>query len=279
MRWHRQNHGFPWKIPAAGKLKGQIMTLKTHQFPYGSDNYGLLLHSDETGLTACVDAGDADATRAALAETGWGLTHIFITHHHADHTEGLADLKTTYNATVLGPKIDSAVSNLYDMQLGDGDHFEFAGRRFDVLTTPGHTLDMINFYSADDQLICTGDTLFVLGCGRIFEGDAAMMWASLEKLMALPDDTIVYCSHEYTLANARFAVTIDPDNTALAERQAAFETLRENNLPTVPTRMDLEKATNPFLRASDPAIRAHLAMTDASDADVFAEIRRRKDNF
>jgi hydroxyacylglutathione hydrolase len=255
------------------------MTLKTHQFPYGSDNYGLLLHSDETGLTACVDAGDADATRAALAETGWGLTHIFITHHHADHTEGLADLKTAYNATVLGPKIDSAVSNLYDMQLGDGDHFEFAGRRFDVLTTPGHTLDMINFYSADDQLICTGDTLFVLGCGRIFEGDAAMMWSSLEKLMTLPDDTIVYCSHEYTLANARFAVTIDPDNTALAERQAAFETLRENNLPTVPTRIDLEKATNPFLRASDPAIRAHLAMSDASDADVFAEIRRRKDNF
>ena len=255
------------------------MTLQTHQFPYGSDNYGLLLHCDDTGHTACVDAGDTEATQAALAETGWGLTHIFITHHHADHTEGLADLKTAYNATVLGPKIDSAVSNLYDTQLGDGDHFEFAGRRIDVLATPGHTLDMINFYSADDQLICTGDTLFVLGCGRIFEGDAAIMWASLEKLMALPDDTIVYCSHEYTLANARFAVTIDPDNTALAERQIAFETLRENNLPTVPTRMDLEKATNPFLRASDPAIRAHLAMTDASDADVFTEIRRRKDNF
>ena len=138
---------------------------------------------------------------------------------------------------------------------------------------------MINFYSADDKIVCTGDTLFVLGCGRIFEGDAPMMWSSLEKLMALPDDTIVYCSHEYTLANAQFAVTVDPGNAALAERQAAFESLRENGLPTVPTRIDLEKATNPFLRTSDPLIRAHLAMTDATDAEVFAEIRRRKDNF
>ena len=133
---------------------------------------------------------------------------------------------------------------------------------------------MINFYSADDKIVCTGDTLFVLGCGRIFEGDAPMMWSGLEKLMALPDDTIVYCSHEYTLANAQFAVTVDPGNAALAERQAAFESLRENGLPTVPTRIDLEKATNPFLRASDPSIRAHLAMTDATDAEVFAEIRR-----
>jgi hydroxyacylglutathione hydrolase len=255
------------------------MTLQTHQFSYGSDNYGLLLHCRETGQTACVDAGDADVTRAALAETGWRLTHIFITHHHGDHTDGLANLKEVYNATVLGPKIDSAVSKLYDTHLSDGDHFEFAGRRIDVLGTPGHTLDMLNFYIADDQIVCTGDTLFVLGCGRIFEGNAPMMWAGLEKLMALPDDTIVYCSHEYTLANARFAVTIDPENVALAERQAAFEALRKNNLPTVPTRIDLEKATNPFLRASDPKIRAHLEMPDANDADVFAEIRRRKDNF
>ena len=255
------------------------MTLQTHQFPYGSDNYGLLLYCQDTGQTACVDAGDTEATQAAIAETGWGLTHIFITHHHADHTDGLAELKSAYNATVLGPKIGSTVSNLYDTQLSDGDHFKFAGRRIDVLATPGHTLDMINFYSADDQIVCTGDTLFVLGCGRIFEGDAPMMWSSLEKLMALPDDTVVYCSHEYTLANARFAVTIDPDNKALAERRSAFEALRKNGLPTVPTRIDLEKATNPFLRASDPSIRKHLGMTDATDVEVFTEIRQRKDNF
>ena len=255
------------------------MTLQTHQFPYGSDNYGLLLYCQDTGQTACVDAGDTKATQAAIAETGWGLTHIFITHHHADHTDGLAELKSAYNATVLGPKIGSTVSNLYDTQLSDGDHFKFAGRRIDVLATPGHTLDMINFYSADDQIVCTGDTLFVLGCGRIFEGDAPMMWSSLEKLMALPDDTVVYCSHEYTLANASFAVTIDPDNKALAERRLAFEALRENGLPTVPTRIDLEKATNPFLRASDPSIRKHLGMTDATDVEVFTEIRQRKDNF
>ena len=255
------------------------MTLQTHQFPYGSDNYGLLLHCNDTGNTACVDAGDAEATQAALAETGWELTHIFITHHHPDHTDGLAVLKSKHNAIVFGPKIDSAVSNLYDMRIGDGDQFEFAGRHIDVLATPGHTLDMINFYSADDQIVCAGDTLFVLGCGRLLEGDAPMMWSSLEKLMALPDDTVVYCSHEYTLANATFALTIDPDNTALAERQSAFEALRENGLPTVPTRIDLEKATNPFLRASDPSIRAHLEMTDATDVEVFTEIRQRKDNF
>jgi len=255
------------------------MTMQTHQFPYGSDNYGLLLHCTESGETACVDAGDATATKAALATTGWQLTHIFITHHHDDHTAGLASLKADHGAVVLGPKVDSAVSHLYDTQLGDNDHFTFAGRRIDVMATPGHTLDMINFYIAAEKIVCTGDTLFVLGCGRIFEGDAAMMWAGLEKLRRLPDDTVVYCSHEYTLANASFAVTIDPQNAALAERQDAFQKLRDNDMPTVPTRIDLEKATNPFLRAADPSIRAHLAMADATDAEVFAEIRRRKDNF
>ena len=255
------------------------MTLKTHQFPYGSDNYGLLLHSDETGLTACVDAGDADATRAALAETGWALTHIFITHHHADHTEGLADLKTAYNATVLGPKIDSAVSNLYDMQLGDGDHFEFAGRRFDVLTTPGHTLDMINFYSADDQLICTGDTLFVLGCGRIFEGNAAMMWTSLEKLMALPDETAVYCAHEYTQANAAFAITVEPDNEALRQRVEDIARLREQGIPTVPTSIGLERQTNPFVRPQSTNLQQTIDRVGSDPVAIFAETRKRKDNF
>lgn len=255
------------------------MTIQTHQFLYGSDNYGLLLHCPKTNLTACVDAGDAVATHAALRETGWRLSHIFITHHHGDHTDGLESLKSSYDAKVYGPKIDSAVSKLYDTLLGDGDQFEFAGRQINVLATPGHTLDMINFYSPSDKIVCTGDTLFVLGCGRIFEGNAPMMWAGLQKLMKLPDETLVYCSHEYTLANARFAVTIDPNNVALAKRLAAFETLRNSDMPTIPTRIDLEKATNPFLRPSDPGIRANLSMANASDAEVFAEIRRRKDNF
>jgi hydroxyacylglutathione hydrolase len=255
------------------------MTLNTHQFLYGNDNYGLLLHCNKTGQTACVDAGDAIATKEALITTGWALTHIFITHHHSDHTEGLASLKTDYNAIVFGPKVSSTASSLYDVHLDDHDHFEFAGRQIEVLATPGHTLDMINFYSPSDNIVCTGDTLFVLGCGRIFEGNTKMMWASLEKLMALPDNTEVYCSHEYTITNANFAVTIDPTNARLANRQAKFQKLRANNVPTVPTRMDLEKATNPFLRAGDPSIRAHLAMEGATNAEVFAEVRRRKDNF
>lgn len=257
----------------------EIMTLKTHQFPYDSDNYGLLLHCSKTGLTACVDAGSAAATDGALAKAGWALSHIFITHHHGDHTADLALLKAKYNASVLGPAVDSRVSDLYDVRLGDGDHFEFAGRQVKVIATPGHTLDMINFYFPSEAIACTGDTLFVMGCGRIFEGDAAMMWASLEKLLELPDDTTIYCSHEYTLANAAFARSVDPENAALTARQGEIEKLRDKGLPTVPTRMDIEKATNPFLRAHDTSIREHLGMKHASNAEVFAEIRKRKDNF
>ena len=255
------------------------MTFQTHQFPYGDDNYGLLMHCTESGLTACVDAGDAGATEAALAETGWRLTHIFITHHHGDHTAGLDNLKERHDASILGPTTDSAVSSLYDIRLSDGDEFEFAGRKVVVIATPGHTLDMLNFYIPEEDIVCTGDTLFVMGCGRIFEGDSDMMWASLEKLLALPDHTVIYCSHEYTLANANFARSVDPDNTSLAARQGAVIELRDNDLPTVPTRLDLEKATNPFLRVDNAKIRAHLGMEQASNAEVFAEIRRRKDNF
>jgi hydroxyacylglutathione hydrolase len=255
------------------------MTFQTHQFPYGNDNYGLLLHCTESGLTACVDAGDAGAVEAALTEMNWHLSHVFVTHHHDDHTAGLADLKQRHNVSVLGPMTDSAASALYDIRLTDGDEFEFSGRNVRVIATPGHTLDMLNFYIPAEEIVCTGDTLFVMGCGRIFEGNADMMWASLEKLLGLPDQTVIYCSHEYTLANATFARSVDPDNASLAAREGAVIELRDNGLPTVPTRLDLEKATNPFLRVDNAEIRAHLGMEQASNAEVFAEIRRRKDNF
>ena len=250
------------------------MQLAIHQFGYNDDNYGVLLHDAERGETALVDAGDATAAKAALAEAGWSLTQIWITHHHGDHTAGLAALAGD-GVAVFGPcgveQVDTIVAG--------GDSFAFAGRKVEVIATPGHTLDMLNFYLPAEKLVFTGDTLFAMGCGRLFEGDAPMMWNSLEKLMALPDDTVVYCAHEYTAANARFALSVDPANEALQRRAAAVDELRAIGQPTVPTMMALEKATNPFLRAGDPAIRAHLGMDSDSDAAVFGEIRARKDCF
>lgn len=251
------------------------MALEIYQFGYNQDNYGVLLHDSDSGATAMVDAGDAGAARAALTATGWTLTQIWITHHHGDHTAGLSDIAAETGAVTYGPPGVPGIDNA----LAEGDSFVFAGRQVDVLATPGHTLDMLNFHLASEKLAFTGDTLFAMGCGRLFEGDAEMMWASLTKLLALADDTIIYCSHEYTAANAAFALSVDPDNQALQRRAEAVAELRAAGHPTVPTIMALEKETNPFLRPGDPAIRARLGMDAAADSAVFAEIRRRKDNF
>lgn len=248
-------------------------------FPYGSDNYGALVHDPETGQTAMIDAGDAAAGLDALARTGWTLSHLLITHHHGDHTAGLAEIKAATGCIVIGPRpVSQPIAGL-DAQVGDGDLIEFAKDEVRVIATPGHTTDMINFYFASEDVVFTGDTLFTLGCGRIFEGTAPMMWESLSKLAALPPETAVYGSHEYTLANAAFAETIEPDNTALQARIAEVGALRAAGRPTVPSTIRQELATNPFLRASNPDIRRHLGLEDASDAEVFAEIRRRKDRF
>ena len=256
-----------------------MASLEIFQFAYNADNYGVLLHCPDSGDTACIDAGDASATEAALAQTGWSLTHLFITHHHGDHTAGLSALKAAHNAHVIGPPPRSAPISGIDSTVWDGDSFDFATHQVQVIATPGHTLDMINFYLPDEKIVFTGDTLFALGCGRVFEGSFDMMWDSLEKLLALPDDTIIYCSHEYTKANADFAITVDPDNDALGKRRAHIIEQRTKNIATVPTMMSVEKATNPFMRPDDPAIRAQLGMENASNKDVFGEIRRRKDAF
>ncbi len=253
--------------------------LEIHQFPYGDDNYGVLLHCHNSGETAMVDAGDADAGEEALARTGWSLSQIWITHHHGDHTAGLAALKAAHNAHVIGPATGKKPVAGVNQQVDESAHFAFASREVRVLTTPGHTLDMTNFYLPSEKLVFTGDTLFAMGCGRLFEGNAPMMWASLNKLMALPDDTTIYCSHEYTVENATFALSVDPNNQTLIDRAQQVTDLRIAGEPTVPTIMSLEKATNPFLRAGDPDIRSILEMPNDSDAAVFAEIRRRKDNF
>ena len=247
-----------------------------HQFSCRSDNFGVLVHSPETGETASIDAPDAGAVRAALSQRGWKLSHIIVTHHHMDHVEGIGELKAETGCTVIGPA-NPAIPAV-DRTVGDGDRFEFAGENIEVIATPGHTLDMLNYHFTDSGVVFTGDTLFALGCGRVFEGSAEQMWNSLQKLAALPSETKIYCGHEYTLANGRFALTVDGENPKLQARMKKIEKLRSDGEPTLPTEMAIELETNPFLRAADPQIRKNLGMESASDAEVFAEIRKRKDN-
>ena len=253
--------------------------LDIHQYPYGSDNYGVLLRDVNTGKTAAVDAGDADALLAALQVKSWQLDELWITHHHGDHTAGLTQVKQETGCFVRGPVERSAAIYGLDEHLDDGDTFQLGDQEVVVLHTPGHTTDMINFHLPEEAVVFTGDTLFAMGCGRIFEGDAKMMWQSLRPFLALPEATQLYCGHEYTLANATFALSIDPDNSDLQARAKHVESLRENGEPTLPSRLGDEFQTNPFLRPNDPAIRRLLGMENATDAEVFAEIRRRKDNF
>ena len=252
--------------------------LEFHQFPCLSDNYCVLVHDPASGDTAAIDAPDADALRIALADKGWSLTHILVTHHHFDHTQGIADLKIETGCKVIGPADEASKIPTLDETVNNGDSFDFGGDLVHVISTPGHTLGMVNFHFSNSGVVFTGDTLFSLGCGRIFEGDQAMMWDSLTRLMELPASTIVYCGHEYTQANAEFSLTIDPDNPALVARAAEIAELRKSGQPTIPTTIGQELETNPFLRAADPKIRSNLGMENASDAEVFGEIRTRKDN-
>ncbi|WP_242218730.1 hydroxyacylglutathione hydrolase [Shinella zoogloeoides] len=251
--------------------------LEIELFACRSDNFGVLLHDPETGATASIDAPEEKPILDALARRGWTLSHIFTTHHHGDHVDANLALKKRFGATIIGPARESIPG--IDRKVDGGDSFDFAGRRVEVIATPGHTRGHICFHLPEEKLLFAADTLFALGCGRLFEGTPADMWASLSKLAALPDDTIVYFGHEYTLSNARFAVTVDPQNAALAKRADDIEAQRAKGGFTAPTTIGLEKATNPFLRAADPAIRRHLGIERAGDAEVFAEIRGRKDRF
>lgn len=253
--------------------------LEVVQFPCRSDNFGVLLHDAKTGQTATIDAPELKPIVGLLEARGWTLTHIFTTHHHVDHVEANLELKARYNCVIIGPETEAGRIPGLDKTYKGGDHFDFSGHRVTVIDCPGHTLGGISLYVASEKLLFAADTLFALGCGRLLEGSPAQMWNSLSKLMKLPDDTQVYCGHEYTLSNAKFALTIDPDNEALVVRVMEIEQLRADNKPTLPTTMALEKATNPFLRASDGNIRAQLKMAGATDGEVFAEIRRRKDVF
>lgn len=253
--------------------------LQVHQFPCLNDNYGFLAHDPETGATAVIDTPEVAPINAALAERGWQLTHIWNTHHHFDHAGGNETLKTQWQAQVVGAGHDADRIPGIDVRVQDGDVIALGALNATVIEVPGHTSGHIAYYFADAGVAFVGDTLFALGCGRLFEGTPAQMWDSLNKLMALPDTTTVYCAHEYTQSNARFAVTVDPSNDALSARVVEIDRLRAQGQPTVPTTIGLEKATNPFLRAQQPALAAALDLPDADPVTVFAETRRRKDQF
>ncbi|MBS8261857.1 hydroxyacylglutathione hydrolase [Roseibium polysiphoniae] len=253
--------------------------VEIRQFPCLSDNFGVLIHDPDSGTTIAIDVPDAAPYLAVLDETGWKLSHILITHHHWDHVQGLSELKEKTDAHVIGPERSRQKISGMDATVEDGDKVLTGPFEALAMSTPGHTLDQISWYYPALKFAHTGDTLFSLGCGRLFEGDAEMMWASLDKLKRiLPEETVIYCGHEYTQSNAKFALTIDPDNTDLLDRANEVEALRANGKPTLPTTMAQELATNPFLRADEPSLKAALGMADASDANVFAEIRTRKDN-
>ncbi|GAB4525682.1 MAG: hydroxyacylglutathione hydrolase [Parvularculaceae bacterium] len=253
--------------------------LDIHQFPCLSDNYGFLIRDRATGLCAAIDTPDPDAIDRELAAKGWRLSHIFNTHHHADHAGGNLALKKKWACEVVGPRGEAARIPGIDREVGEGDVVMLGDSAARVLDTPGHTAGHIVYHFADDGAAFVGDTLFALGCGRLFEGTPAQMWASLSKLKDFPDTTKIYCAHEYTQANARFALTVDPDNEALRQRAEAIHARRARGEPTVPTTIMMERATNPFLRADDPRLQRAVGMDGADAVEVFAEIRKRKDNF
>jgi hydroxyacylglutathione hydrolase len=239
------------------------MPLTVRQFPCLSDNYGFLARDEATGMVACIDTPDADAILAELNKLGWKLSLILNTHWHPDHAGGNAAIKAATGATVIGPKEVERISPV-DRLVEDGAVVELGETRLEVMDTGGHTLGHITYFDAADQIAFVGDTLFALGCGRLFEGTPEQMWTSLSRIAALPDDTAVYCAHEYTASNARFALSVD-DSPALKARAKDIFAARERDEPTVPTTIALEKATNPFLRAGS--------------AGAFAKVRAAKDNF
>lgn len=251
--------------------------LQIHQFPCLSDNYGFLIHDPASGATATVDTPDADEIMRQAAARGWRITDIWNTHWHPDHAGGNAAIKAATGARVTGPAEVERIGRAPDRVTKDGDVVKLGDVPARVLDVGGHTLGHIAYVFDGEKIGFVGDALFSLGCGRLFEGTPQQMWASLQKIAALPDDMTLYCAHEYTQSNARFAVTIDPGNAALRARVAEIEKLRAEGKPTVPMKLQQEKETNPFLRA--PSLKGALMLPNATDWEAFADIRERKDRF
>ena len=256
------------------------MTPQIRLFPCLSDNYGFLIHDPINKLTATVDTPDAKVINSVLQKQGWQLTHIFNTHHHYDHVGGNLELKELTGCQIVGSYADASRIPGIDITVQEGDLFRFGNYDIHIYETPGHTIGHIVYYFANHPIAFVGDTLFALGCGRLFEGSPKDMWQSLQKIMQWPDDTQLYCGHEYTQQNAKFALSIDSHNTALSNRAKEIDALREQGTATIPTHLGLEKKTNPFLRANSNDIRRSLGFTNAADPiTIFAKIRQLKDNY
>ena len=256
------------------------MPAHVHQFACLQDNFGVLVHDPATGATAAIDVPEAAPVLKALADKGWTLTDILITHRHADHVQGIPEVKQHFpEARVVAPRGEADRVPMVDVKAGEGDYIKVGTLTAKVIETPGHTIGHIVYWFEDDNLLFAGDTLFSLGCGRVMEAPMAVMWDSLEKLAELPGETQVYCGHEYTLANGKFALTVDPANVMLKEHLEKATALRAAGQFTIPSTIALELAINPFLRADEQDVRVAVGMPDADPADVFAEIRERKNKF
>ncbi|MBP7670631.1 MAG: hydroxyacylglutathione hydrolase [Ferrovibrio sp.] len=256
-----------------------MMTLEIVQIPVLNDNYVYLLRDNASGKTAVVDPAVPEPVLAALQQRGWKLDVVLNTHHHGDHVGGNLALQAATGCAIVGPRAEAPRIPGIALQLGEGDSYALGDSVAQVFDVPGHTAGHIAYwFKAAGALFC-GDTLFALGCGRLFEGTAAQMWTSLSKFLSLPDATRIYCAHEYTESNARFAVTVEPGNGALLARYDAIKATRAKGLPTVPSTLGEERATNPFLRPMSANLRATLGLESADDVAVFAETRKRKDGF
>lgn len=255
------------------------MSLDIIVFPCLSDNYGFLLRCVQTGKTACVDTPDAAEISKQIEVRGWGLDYILNTHHHPDHTGGNKALKRKYGARVIGPKAEESRIPHIDDAVSEGGAFTLGDCPAQIWDTPAHTAGHISYYFEDAAAIFVGDTLFALGCGRLFEGTPAQMWTAMARYNTLPRATQVYCAHEYTLSNARFAETIETDNTALDDYIISAKAKREHNIPTVPTTIGAERDANPFMRADQDSVAKAVNMIGATPSDILGEVRRRKDAF
>jgi hydroxyacylglutathione hydrolase len=255
------------------------MTAEIHAFRCLDDNIGVLIRDAATGACAAIDAPEEAAVVAALDEKGWRLTDILVTHRHADHVQGIDGLKRRYAPRVIAPEKARNEVPGADRYVGEGDRVTVGQLEAEVWDTPGHCRDHIAYWFAPDRALFAGDTIFTLGCGRVMESTYGEMWASLERFAGLPDDARVYSGHDYTMANARFALAVEPDNAALKARAAEAEAATAQGRFLIPSTIAAEKATNPFLRAREPAVARAVKLEGAEPVAVFQALREWKNRF